>query len=74
LFREYTTISSPEQKRRYKEEFYRNYGEYRTLHSQVLVTANRFTNLYTLWQSQKASGNVNESEVDIVILYRKRIY
>ncbi|XP_071564977.1 RNA polymerase II elongation factor ELL [Temnothorax nylanderi] len=59
---EYTTISSPEQKRRYKEEFYSNYDEYRRLHSEVLVVANRFRHLYQLLQSQKKSGNVIESE------------
>ncbi|KAL6258631.1 hypothetical protein P5V15_010584 [Pogonomyrmex californicus] len=58
----YTTISNPEQKRRYKEEFYRNYGEYCRLHSEVLVTANRFTHLYSLWQEYKASGNTTGSE------------
>ncbi|XP_011706071.1 PREDICTED: RNA polymerase II elongation factor ELL-like, partial [Wasmannia auropunctata] len=58
---EFTTISSQEQKRRYREEFTRNYDEYCRLHSQVLVIANRFTHLYTLLQSQKAAGNVLES-------------
>nr|ASZ69803.1 RNA polymerase II elongation factor [Allomerus octoarticulatus] len=59
---EFTTISSQEQKRRYREEFTGNYDEYCRLHSQVLVIANRFTHLYTLLQSQKAAGNVLESE------------
>ncbi|KYN03114.1 RNA polymerase II elongation factor ELL [Cyphomyrmex costatus] len=68
---EYTTISSPEQKRRYKEEFNANYDEYRRLHSQVLVTANRFTHLYTLWQDQKKSGNMIESEETREQIYRE---
>lgn len=73
LFREYTTISNPEQKRRYKEEFYGNYDEYRKLHSEVLVTANRFRHLYHLWLEQKESGNVIESEVSFTISsHRKR--
>ncbi|XP_011882921.1 PREDICTED: RNA polymerase II elongation factor Ell [Vollenhovia emeryi] len=59
---EYTTITNPEQKRRYKEEFYANYDEYRMLHSEVLVTANRFRQLHQLWQDQKKAGNVMESE------------
>lgn len=63
MFREYTTISNPEQKKRYKDEFYGDYDEYRRLHSEVLVTANRFTYLYTLLQGQKASGNMIGMEV-----------
>ncbi|KAL0105257.1 hypothetical protein PUN28_016719 [Cardiocondyla obscurior] len=59
---EYTTISNPEQKRRYKEEFYGNYDEYRRLHSRVLVIADRFRHLYQLWQGQKESGNMIESQ------------
>ncbi|XP_012055985.1 PREDICTED: RNA polymerase II elongation factor Ell [Atta cephalotes] len=68
---EYTTISNPEQKRRYKEEFNANYDEYRRLHSQVLVTANRFTHLYTLLQDQKKSGNMIESEETKEQIYRE---
>ncbi|XP_018306154.1 LOW QUALITY PROTEIN: RNA polymerase II elongation factor Ell [Mycetomoellerius zeteki] len=68
---EYTTISNPEQKRRYKEEFNLNYDEYRRLHSQVLVTANRFTHLYTLLQDQKKSGNMIESEETKEQIYRE---
>ncbi|XP_018365149.1 PREDICTED: RNA polymerase II elongation factor Ell [Trachymyrmex cornetzi] len=68
---EYTTISNPEQKRRYKEEFNANYEEYRRLHSQVLVTANRFTHLYTLLQDQKKLGNMIESEETKEQIYRE---
>lgn len=68
---EYTPITSLEQKRRYKEEFYRNYPEYCRLHSEVLVTANRFRYLYTLWQEQKTSGNMIESQETQEQIYRE---
>ncbi|XP_029174532.1 RNA polymerase II elongation factor Ell [Nylanderia fulva] len=58
----YTTISSTKQKRRYKEEFYANYDEYRVLHSKITKTAERFRYLQNQLEKHKASGSVSEQE------------
>lgn len=58
----YTTISSARQKRRYKDEFYADYDEYRELHIKITETAERFRYLQNQLEKHKASGNVIEHE------------
>ncbi|RLU16904.1 hypothetical protein DMN91_010973 [Ooceraea biroi] len=58
----YTTITSVEQKRRYKDDFIADYGDYRTLHSEVVVIAKRFKELYEEYQKQVSLGNEVEQE------------
>ncbi|KMQ94681.1 rna polymerase ii elongation factor ell [Lasius niger] len=67
----YTTISSARQKRRYKEEFYTNYDEYRELHTKVAEIAERFRYLDKQLQKHKASGNVIECEATSELILRE---
>ncbi|KAG7203569.1 hypothetical protein KM043_013613 [Ampulex compressa] len=53
----YTTISSAEQRRRYKAEFNADYEEYRRLHAQVAKVSKRFTQLQERLKQEEASGN-----------------
>ncbi|XP_068986727.1 RNA polymerase II elongation factor Ell isoform X2 [Bombus flavifrons] len=53
----YTTISSLEQRRRYKAEFNADYEEYRTLHTQVAKVSKRFIELQDRLKQEEASGN-----------------
>lgn len=62
-FRYYTTISSSEQRRRYKAEFNADYEEYRRLHAQVANVSKRFTQLQERLKQEEASGNWEEYEV-----------
>ncbi|KAK9305305.1 hypothetical protein QLX08_003578 [Tetragonisca angustula] len=66
----YTTISSAEQRRRYKAEFNADYEEYRRLHAQVAKVSKRFTQLQDRLKREQASGNWNEYEaIRQLILY-----
>ncbi|KOX76737.1 RNA polymerase II elongation factor ELL2, partial [Melipona quadrifasciata] len=66
----YTTISSAEQRRRYKAEFNADYEEYRRLHAQVAKVSKRFTQLQDRMKREQASGNWNEYEaIRRLILY-----
>ncbi|KAK1128392.1 hypothetical protein K0M31_002856 [Melipona bicolor] len=66
----YTTISSAEQRRRYKAEFNADYEEYRRLHAQVAKVSKRFTQLQDRMKREQASGNWNEYEaIRQLILY-----
>ncbi|XP_076231438.1 suppressor of Triplolethal [Calliopsis andreniformis] len=56
----YTTISSAEQRRRYKAEFNSDYEEYRRLHAQVAKVSRRFTQLQDRLKQEEASGNWTE--------------
>lgn len=58
----YTTISSTEQRRRYKAEFNADYEEYRRLHAQVAKVSKRFTQLQDRLRREEASGNWDEYE------------
>uniref|UniRef100_V9IJI6 RNA polymerase II elongation factor ELL n=3 Tax=Apis cerana TaxID=7461 RepID=V9IJI6_APICE len=58
----YTTISSSEQRRRYKAEFNADYEEYRRLHAQVANVSKRFTQLQERLKQEEASGNWEEYE------------
>ncbi|KOC69561.1 RNA polymerase II elongation factor ELL [Habropoda laboriosa] len=58
----YTTISSAEQRRRYKAEFNADYEEYRRLHAQVAKVSKRFTQLQDRLKQEEASGNWAEYE------------
>ncbi|CAK9810085.1 RNA polymerase II elongation factor ELL2 [Anthophora quadrimaculata] len=58
----YTTISSAEQRRRYKAEFNADYEEYRRLHAQVAKVSKRFTQLQDRLKQEEASGNWVEYE------------
>ncbi|KAF3422294.1 hypothetical protein E2986_03464, partial [Frieseomelitta varia] len=66
----YTTISSAEQRRRYKAEFNADYEEYRRLHAQVAKVSKRFTQLQDRLKREQACGNWNEYEaIRQLILY-----
>ncbi|XP_003395885.1 RNA polymerase II elongation factor Ell [Bombus terrestris] len=56
----YTTISSMEQRRRYKEEFNADYEEYQRLHTQVAKVSIRFTELQDRLKQEEALGNWDE--------------
>ncbi|XP_076664410.1 suppressor of Triplolethal [Andrena cerasifolii] len=56
----YTTISSAEQRRRYKAEFNADYEEYRRLHAQVAKVSKRFAQLQERLKQEEASGNWDE--------------
>ncbi|XP_076179580.1 suppressor of Triplolethal [Ptiloglossa arizonensis] len=56
----YTTISSAEQRRRYKAEFNADYEEYRRLHAQVAKVSKRFSQLQERLKQEEASGNWDE--------------
>ncbi|XP_053976831.1 RNA polymerase II elongation factor Ell [Hylaeus volcanicus] len=56
----YTTISSAEQRRRYKAEFNADYEEYRRLHTQVAKVSKRFSQLQDRLRQEEASGNWEE--------------
>ncbi|XP_012232922.1 RNA polymerase II elongation factor Ell [Linepithema humile] len=60
---DYVTVSSVEQKRRYKEDFCANYDEYRKLHAKMVVVGQHFTNLYNSMQGQKDLGNTARAQV-----------
>lgn len=62
-YRYYTTISSLEQRRRYKAEFNADYEEYRRLHAQVAKVSKRFIQLQDRLRREEASGNWDEYEV-----------
>ncbi|XP_076624915.1 suppressor of Triplolethal [Colletes latitarsis] len=66
----YTTISSSEQRRRYKAEFNADYEEYRRLHAQVAKVSKRFSQLQERLKQEEASGNWEEyQEIRQQILY-----
>ncbi|XP_026666494.1 RNA polymerase II elongation factor Ell isoform X2 [Ceratina calcarata] len=56
----YTTISSTEQRRRYKAEFTADYETYRRLHAQVATVSKRFTQLQERLKQEEAAGNWEE--------------
>nr|XP_033323769.1 RNA polymerase II elongation factor Ell isoform X1 [Megalopta genalis] len=56
----YTTISSEEQRRRYKDEFTADYEEYRKLHTQVAKVSERFTQLEERLKQEQRNGNMYE--------------
>ncbi|XP_017761775.1 PREDICTED: RNA polymerase II elongation factor Ell isoform X2 [Eufriesea mexicana] len=58
----YTTISSAEQRRRYKAEFNADYEEYRRLHAQVAEVSRHFTQLQDRLRQEEASANWDEYE------------
>ncbi|XP_076749100.1 suppressor of Triplolethal [Xylocopa sonorina] len=58
----YTTISSAEQRKRYKAEFNADYEEYRRLHAQVAKVSKRFTQLQDRLKQEETSGNWDEYE------------
>ncbi|XP_015604168.1 RNA polymerase II elongation factor Ell isoform X2 [Cephus cinctus] len=58
----YTTISSAEQRRRYKAEFNADYEEYRRLHTQVAKVSKRFAQLEERLKQEMAYGNYERSE------------
>ncbi|XP_029042354.1 RNA polymerase II elongation factor Ell [Osmia bicornis bicornis] len=58
----YTTISSAEQRRRYKAEFNADYEEYRRLHAQVAKVSKRFAQLQERLKQEETSGNWDEYE------------
>lgn len=62
-YRYYTTISSTEQRRRYKAEFNADYEEYRRLHTQVAKVSKRFVQLQDRLKQEEASGNWEEYQV-----------
>lgn len=62
-YRYYTTISSMEQRRRYKEEFNADYEEYQRLHTQVAKVSIRFTELQDRLKQEEALGNWDEYQV-----------
>lgn len=62
-YRYYTTISSTEQRRRYKAEFNADYEEYRRLHAQVARVSRRFTQLQDRLKREEACGNWDEYQV-----------
>lgn len=62
-YRYYTTISSLEQRRRYKTEFNADYEEYRRLHTQVAKVSKRFIELQDRLKQEEASGNWVEYQV-----------
>lgn len=75
--RYYTTISSAEQRRRYKAEFNADYEEYRRLHAQVAKVSKRFAQLQERLKQEEASGNWDEYEVrrnysDTTYLFRNK--
>jgi hypothetical protein len=71
LCRDYTTINNLEQKRRYKEEFIANYGEYCILHSEVAMMSKHFEQMYREHERYLSLGNKDAQEVS----YRKhKIY
>ncbi|KZC10191.1 RNA polymerase II elongation factor ELL2 [Dufourea novaeangliae] len=66
----YTTISSSEQRKRYKAEFNADYEEYRRLHTQVAKVSKRFTHLQERLKQEEANGNWDEyQEIRRQILY-----
>lgn len=62
--RYYTTISSPEQRRRYKAEFNADYEEYKRLHAQMAMVSGRFKQLEERLKEEEAMGNVEGCKVN----------
>ncbi|XP_066599287.1 RNA polymerase II elongation factor Ell [Prorops nasuta] len=58
----FTTISSTEQRKRYKTEFNADYDEYRRLHTEVSEVSQRFTDLQARLKQEEAAENWVEYE------------
>ena len=68
---EYTTITSNEQKRKYKEDFTSNYEEYKRLHAEVEGVSLKFAELEAKLRNQPR--NTREYEVKLIPMSFKKL-